>query len=67
MSDKVKVELNDDLSELLYLKYECDKKNFESFEDFINEINKYLELQMRKVIMKGKIKEIDEKLSELRI
>ena len=27
MSDKVKVELNDDLSELLYLKYECDLKN----------------------------------------
>ena len=66
MSEKIAIELDERMSQMLYEKYESVNDEFDSFDDFMNKIEYYIELSLQRLILKSQINELDNEIRDLK-
>lgn len=65
MSEKIEIELSEETSQMLYDKYLTMQDKYESFDEYVKEVNVWLNLKMREANLKGELKELEEQISKL--
>lgn len=65
MSERIVIELDEKMSQVLYDKYESVKDEFDSFEAFRNRIEYYIDLSLQKLILQSQINELDKEIQEM--
>ena len=65
MSEKIEIELSEETSQIIYENYEKVKDNFDSFDEYVELLNKYLDLKMKKEILEGEMKKVRDEIKAL--
>ena len=65
MSEQIEITLSEELSQLIYEGYELKKDKYDSFDEYKEELNAWLNLKMKEANLKGELRELDKQIREL--
>ena len=65
MSEKIEVQLSEEASRLVYEGYELKKDKYESFDEYKEELNVWLNLKMKETNLKSELECVKEQIREL--
>lgn len=65
MSEQIEIELSEETSQMVHDKYESVKDNYESFDEYVQDLNTWLNLKMKETNLKGELKDIQKKIHKL--
>ena len=65
MSEDVCVKLSEETSQLIYMKYETVQDEYESFDEYMQELNTWLNLKMKETNLKAELKQVQEQIDNL--
>ena len=63
-NNKIAFELPEDVCEMLDIMYETKKDKYASFEEYLEAFTEYIELQAKREILEGKLKEVKKQIDE---
>lgn len=63
-NNKIAFELPEDVSEMLDIMYETKKDKYASFDEYLEAFTEYIELQAKREILEGKLKEVKKQIDE---
>lgn len=66
MSKKIGIELTDEELEMLHSYYELKKEDFDSFDDFFSDFERFINLKLKKFILDCELAEVDRQIKELK-
>ena len=67
MSEDVCVKLSEETSQLIYMKYETVQDEYESFDEYMQELNTWLNLKMKETNLKAELKQVQEQIDNLKM
>ena len=67
MSEQIEITLSEELSQLVYEGYELKKDKYDSFDEYKEELNAWLNLKMKETNLKGELKNVQEQIRELEL
>lgn len=65
MSEQIEIELSEETSQIVYENYEKVKDEFDSFDEYVELLNKYINLKMKETILKGESKRLSDEIQAL--
>ena len=65
LSEQIEIELSEETSRLVYECYELKKDKYNSFDEYKEELNTWLNLKMKETNLKGELKDVQEQIHEL--
>ena len=65
MSEQIEIELSEETSQIVYENYEKVKDDFDSFDEYVELLNKYINLKMKETILKGESKRLSDEIQAL--
>ena len=65
MSEQIEITLSEELSQLVYEGYELKKDKYNSFDEYKEELNTWLNLKMKEAIIKSEKKRLADEIKAL--
>lgn len=65
MSEQIEIELSEETSQIVFENYEKVKDDFDSFDEYIKLLSKYLNLKMKETILKQESKRLSDEIKAL--
>ena len=62
---KIEITLSENISGMLYEDYELKKEDYDSFEDYMLDVEKYINLKLMQTNLKAQLEELDAQINEL--
>ena len=66
MSEQIEIQLSKETSQILYDDYEMKKDNYSSFDEYMQEINTWLNLKMKELNLKAELQKVNDEIERLR-
>ena len=66
MSEQIEIELSEETSQIIFENYEQVKDKYESFDEYMQELNTWLNLKMKQLNLKAELQSVNDELNSMK-